>query len=79
MSSGNDRCKTTIAIGGPAQDLRNFQMAPVPSLSVLTCSTSSPHDILKVSEKNDHNLPIGRVERDDGVPGGNIYWFLVGF
>jgi hypothetical protein len=39
-------------VGGPAQDLRNFQMASIPILSVLTCSTSSPHDILKVSEKN---------------------------
>jgi hypothetical protein len=65
--------------GGPAQDLRNFQVASTPILSVLTCSTSLPHDILKVSEKTDHDLPGGRVKRDDGVPDGNSYWFLVGF
>ena len=57
--------------GGPAQDLRNFQVASIPILSVLTCSTSLPHDI--------HDLPGGRVKRDDGVPDGNSYWFLVGF
>ena len=52
-------------VGGPAQDLSNFQMAPIPILSVPTCSTSSPHDILKVSlKKIDQNLPVGRVERD---------------
>ncbi len=27
-------------VGGPVQDLSNFQMAPIPILSVLTCSTS---------------------------------------
>ncbi len=37
-------------LGGPAQDLRNFQMVPILILSVLTYSTSSPHDILKVSD-----------------------------
>jgi hypothetical protein len=30
----------TSTLGGPAQDLSNFQMAPIPILSVLTCSTS---------------------------------------
>ncbi len=29
-----------LSLGGPAQDLSNFQMAPIPILSVLTCSTS---------------------------------------
>jgi hypothetical protein len=29
-----------LQVGGPAQDLSNFQMAPIPILSVLTCSTS---------------------------------------
>jgi hypothetical protein len=49
-------------IGGPVENLSNFQMAPIPVLSVLTCSTSSPHDILKVSRKIiDHNLPVGRT------------------
>jgi hypothetical protein len=38
----------TTKIGGPVQDLSNFQMAPIPFLSDLTCSTHSPHDILKV-------------------------------
>ena len=32
-------CKILL-IGGPAQDLSNFQMAPIPTLSVPTCSTS---------------------------------------
>jgi hypothetical protein len=27
-------------LGGPAQDLSNFQTTPIPILSVLTCSTS---------------------------------------
>jgi hypothetical protein len=35
-------------VGGPVQDLSNFQMAQIPFLSDLTCSTHSPHDILKV-------------------------------
>jgi hypothetical protein len=53
-------------IGGLAQNLSNFQMAPIPILRVLTCSTSSPHDILKVSRKIiDHNLPVGRDKRDN--------------
>jgi hypothetical protein len=51
---------------GPGQDLSNFQMAPIPILSVLTCSTSSPHDILKVSRKIiNHNLPVGWDKGDD--------------
>ena len=29
-----------IMLGGPAQDLSKFQMAQIPILSVLTCSTS---------------------------------------
>ena len=29
-----------VELGGPAQDLSNFQIAPIPILSVLTCSTS---------------------------------------
>ncbi len=40
----------SLEVGGPAQNLPNFQMAPIPFLSVSTCSTSSPHDILKVSK-----------------------------
>ena len=31
---------TMSAVGGPAQDLSNFQTTPIPILSVLTCSTS---------------------------------------
>jgi hypothetical protein len=47
-------------VGGPAQNLSNFQMAPIPILSVLTCSTSSPRDILKVSEKKSTiTCPLG--------------------
>ena len=55
-----------LVIGGPAQNLSKFQMAPIPILSVLTCSTSSSHDILKVLRKIiDHNLPIGGDKLDD--------------
>ena len=39
-----------VLIGGPAQDFTNFQMVSIPILSVLTCSTGSPHDILKVKK-----------------------------
>jgi hypothetical protein len=40
--------------------LSNFQMAPIPILGVLTCSTSSPHDILKVSENiSSMTCPLG--------------------
>jgi hypothetical protein len=45
-------------LGGPAQDLSNFQLAPIPILSVPTCSTSSPHDILKVSKKKSPITPL---------------------
>ncbi len=31
---------TELILGGPAQDLSNFQTTPIPILSVLTCSTS---------------------------------------
>jgi hypothetical protein len=39
-----------VKIGGSVQDLSNFQIALIPFLSNLnlTCSTHSPHDILKV-------------------------------
>jgi hypothetical protein len=37
-----------IKIGGPVQDLSNFQMTQIPFLGDLTCSTHSPHDILTV-------------------------------
>jgi hypothetical protein len=40
-----------LQVGGPIQNLSKIQMAPIPILSVLTCSTSSPHDFLKVSRK----------------------------
>ncbi len=65
-------------VGGPAQNLPNFQIAPMPFLSVSTCSTRSPHDILKV-KKNDHNLPVGRVERDIVDLGGFTHGFLTRF
>jgi hypothetical protein len=49
-----------ILVGGPVQNMTIFQMAPIPVLSVLTCSTSSPHDILKISRKIvNHNPPVG--------------------
>jgi hypothetical protein len=67
-------------VGGLAQDLSNFQLAPIPILSVPTCSTSSPHDILKVSKKkNTHNPPVGRVERVIDDPGGFTSSFFAGF
>ena len=65
VAAGENGSVAMLMIGGPAQDLSNFQMAPIPILSVPTCSTSSPHDILKVSlKKIDQNLPVGRVEHD---------------
>ena len=39
-----------VEVGGSAQNLTKFQMVPIPILSVLTCSTSSSHDILKVKK-----------------------------
>jgi hypothetical protein len=54
-----------LPLGGPEENLSNFQMPPIPFLSVLTCSTSSPHDILKVSRKiMDHNPPVGQDKHD---------------
>ncbi len=74
---GND---LNMFIGGLAQNLSNFQIAPIPILSVLTCSTSSPHDILKFLRKIIyHNLPIGRDKHDDWVLGGISYRIYVGF
>ncbi len=67
-------------IGGLAQNLSNFQMAPIPILSVLTCSTSSPHDIMTVLRKIiDHNPPIGQDKHDDWVLGGIGCRIYVGF
>ncbi len=37
-----------LVVGGPVQHSSKFQMAPIPFMSDLTCSTHSPHDILKV-------------------------------
>ncbi len=51
-----------FGVGGPVQNLSNFQMAPITILSVLTCSTSSPHDTLKVWWKIiDHTPLLGRT------------------
>jgi hypothetical protein len=50
---------TISLVGGPGQDLRNFQVVPIPILSVLTYSTSSPHDILKVSKILPITCPLG--------------------
>jgi hypothetical protein len=38
----------TVTVGGPVQDLTNFQMAQIPFLIDLTCSAHSPHAFLKV-------------------------------
>ena len=47
MAAGrSSKCKNSLVlrgmlkVGGPGQDLSNFQMVPIPILSVLTCSTS---------------------------------------
>jgi hypothetical protein len=54
------------ARGGQVQNLSNFQMAQIPILSVLTCSTSSPQDSLKITRKIiNHNPPVGQDKRDD--------------
>jgi hypothetical protein len=68
-----------ITLGGPLQDFSNFQMAQILFPSDLTCSTHSPHDILTVRKKIDHNLPIGRVKRDIRVLGGCNFGFFAGF
>jgi hypothetical protein len=53
-------------VGGPVKNLSKFYMAPIPILSVLTCSASLPHNILKVSRKIiDHNPPVGQDQCDD--------------
>jgi hypothetical protein len=57
-----------------------FQMVPIPLLSVSIYSARCEYDILKVLlKKIDHNLPVGRVEHDNQVPGGISYWILVVF
>ncbi len=61
-------------LGNPVQDLSKFQMAPIPFLSDLTCSTHSPESLKKI----DH-LPIGHVKRDVRVFGGCDPVFCVGF
>ena len=49
-----------------------FQLVSIPLLSVLIYSTRCEYDILKVWLKTiDHNLPVGRVEHGDRVPGGS--------
>ncbi len=74
------RMMTQFEVGDPAQNLSNFQMAPIPILSVLTCSTSSAHDILKVLRKIiDHNLPVGWDKRNSWVLGGTSCQIHVGF
>jgi hypothetical protein len=51
---------------GPVDFFSNFQMASIPILSILTCSTSSAHYILKVSRKIiGYNLPIARDKCDN--------------
>ncbi len=65
-------------VGSPAQDLTHFQMVPIPIVSILTSSTSSPDDILTVSKKILHNPPGRLVECDNRVLGGISYWILVG-
>jgi hypothetical protein len=74
-----DKFTPYTIVGGLAKILSNFQMTPIPILSVLTCSTSSPYNILKVSKKINHNLPVGRVKRDIVDPGGFTFWFFIGF
>ena len=54
-------------------------MVAIPILSVLTYSTSSPHDIMKVSKQIDHNLPFGPDELVDRVPVGFTCRFFVSF
>jgi hypothetical protein len=79
-NSGSNLSGRSTLLGGPAQNLSNFQMAPIPILSVLTCSTSSPHDILKVSRKIiDHNLPVGWDKCNKWVLGGINCRIYVGF
>ena len=75
----NSASFSSFLVGGLAQNLPNFQMAPIPFLSVPTCSNSSPHDILKVSKQIDHNLPVGHVKHETDDLGGFTYRFFMGF
>jgi hypothetical protein len=55
-------------------------MALIPFLSVLTCSTHSPHDILTVLKTDiGHNLPVGRVKCDVAFLVGLLRGFYGGF
>jgi hypothetical protein len=67
-------------VGGPAPQNDIFSNGPNPFLSVLIYSTRFEYDFLNILLKNiDHNLPIGRVEHDDRVPGGIICLDFWGF
>ncbi len=50
-------------VGGPVEKTWFFQMAPIPRLSIQSCSIRCQYDILKVSlKKKDQNLPVGCTE-----------------
>ena len=70
-----------LKLRSPVQDLSNFQMAPVPFLSDLTCSTHSPHDILKVWKKNTITCLLGMSNMTSvflaGVVMGFVSFWLV--
>jgi hypothetical protein len=68
-----------VLLGGPIQDLIKFQMVPIPILSVLTYSTSLPHDILKVSKKSNTTCPLGRLNMTIMFCVGLVIGFWWGF
>jgi hypothetical protein len=59
--------------------LSNFQLAPIPILSVPTCSTSSPHDILKVKKKSAITPLLGGLNVSSMIQVGFLADFFVGF
>ncbi len=65
---------------GSSSEFVNFPNCPNTNLGVLTCSPSSPHDILKVSKKIiDHYPPVGREKCNDWVLGEISCQIYVGF
>jgi hypothetical protein len=65
-TGGPGRWNDQTMVRGSGSEFVKFSNAPIPILSVLTCSTSSPFNILKVLRKTiDHNPPVGRDKRDD--------------
>ncbi len=72
---GSSLRRLSASIGGLVQNLSYFQKALIPISSILTCSTSSPCNILKVSGQIiGHNPPVGQDKHDSWVACGISSW-----